>query len=109
MGQPLQPGNQIETIDDCQWTNSDLTASVDVTVSDWASIKNDAISPTSWPCARARWAASDSRRLPGSTRLMGTGVEQFDESGFAEAGERRCLCPLEDGLVGDGELSAGSD
>lgn len=32
VGQPLQPGNQVATLDDCQWTNSDFTASVDVTV-----------------------------------------------------------------------------
>jgi hypothetical protein len=41
-GQPLQAGKQVETLDDCQWTNVDFTASVDVTVSDWTAIKNAA-------------------------------------------------------------------
>lgn len=41
-GQPLQPGKQVATLDDCQWTNSDFSASVDVTVSDWTAIKNAA-------------------------------------------------------------------
>ena len=44
VGQPLEPGNQVETLDDCQWTNSDFTASVDITVSDWTAIKNAATS-----------------------------------------------------------------
>jgi hypothetical protein len=40
----LRPGTQVATLDDCQWTNSDFTASVDVTVSDWTAIKNAATS-----------------------------------------------------------------
>lgn len=44
VGQPLQPGKQVATLDDCQWTNSDLTAAVDVTVSEWTAIKNAATS-----------------------------------------------------------------
>lgn len=42
VGQPLQPGKQVDTLDDCQRTNTDFTASVDVTVSDWTAIKNAA-------------------------------------------------------------------
>jgi hypothetical protein len=42
VGQPLSPGKQVATLDDCLWTSADFTASVDVTVSDWTGIKNAA-------------------------------------------------------------------
>jgi Protein of unknown function (DUF3558) len=42
VGQPLGVGKQVLTLDDCQWTTSDFTAGVDVTVSDWTAIKNAA-------------------------------------------------------------------
>ena len=41
-GQPLGAGKQVATLDDCQWTNTDFTAAVDVSVSDWTGIKNAA-------------------------------------------------------------------
>lgn len=41
-GQPLSPGKAISVLDDCQWTNSDFTATIDVSVSDWTAIKNAA-------------------------------------------------------------------
>ena len=43
-GQPLGAGEQTTSLDDCQWTNKDFSASVDVTVSDWTGIKNAATS-----------------------------------------------------------------
>ena len=42
VGQPLGAGKQTLTLQDCQWTTSDFTAGVDVTVSDWTGIKNAA-------------------------------------------------------------------
>ena len=41
-GQPLGAGKQVATLDDCQWANSDFSASVDVTVSDWTGVNNAA-------------------------------------------------------------------
>ena len=53
VGQPLGPGKQVATLDDCLWTTADFTAGVDVTVSDWPAIKTAATStggaPTSVP------------------------------------------------------------
>lgn len=39
VGQPLKPGKQVATLLDCNWTTSDFTAGVDVTVSGWTEIK----------------------------------------------------------------------
>lgn len=44
VGQPLGPGKQVATLDDCLWTTADFTAGVDVTVSDWTAIKTAATS-----------------------------------------------------------------
>ena len=38
-GQPLGAGKQTSTLDDCGWGNNDFSASVDVSVSDWAGVK----------------------------------------------------------------------
>ncbi|MDQ6658649.1 MAG: DUF3558 domain-containing protein [Actinomycetota bacterium] len=39
VGQRLGPGKQTTALDDCQWTTSDFTAGVSVSVSDWQAIK----------------------------------------------------------------------
>jgi hypothetical protein len=44
VGQPLGPGKQVATLNDCLWTTSDFVAGVDVTVSGWTEIKAAATS-----------------------------------------------------------------
>jgi hypothetical protein len=39
VGQPLGPGKQTTTLDDCQWTTSDFAAGVSISLSDWPAIK----------------------------------------------------------------------
>lgn len=42
VGQPLRPGKATIPNYDCSWTTSDFSASVSVSVSDWAAIKTSA-------------------------------------------------------------------
>jgi hypothetical protein len=45
VGQPLGPGNQSLLPGECSWTTTDVTAGVDVQVSDWAQTKTAATAP----------------------------------------------------------------
>ena len=42
VGQPLGPGKPTAPLGNCVWSNSDFSAGVDVTVSDWSLINNAA-------------------------------------------------------------------
>jgi Protein of unknown function (DUF3558) len=42
-GQPLGPGAQAGALDDCQWSNSDFSGSVELEVGDWTAIKAESL------------------------------------------------------------------
>jgi hypothetical protein len=51
VGQPLGPGKQVATLDDCVWNATDYAASVDLTIGDWSGIKAAATSGSAVPTA----------------------------------------------------------
>ncbi len=67
VGQPLGPGKPTAPLGNCVWSNSDFSAGVDVTVSDWSSINN---------------AATGGGTKPPPPAVAGVGDEAFWYQGF---------------------------